>query len=230
MSQAIQPLPPSDFLPEKKRTPRVYLHIYEGRLCERRANPAPGFTRHESSKGKVSYIREYEYVQGFLTDWIRIEKETLEGNKYNVIHAVFNNGGGFEAVLEVPLKSEFVARFAKCCENIDFREMLWVAAFLDRQTRKSRIILKQRGEKVAQKYTQPNPNGLPQWEVDPITGEFDTRAYWKFLFDVIARIAIPQIADTKRALQAILESQSADMAADVEDIPPSVADDDDIPF
>lgn len=225
-------IPPEYFIPEKKSNPKIWLHIFEGRLCEKRATEHPGFVRYEStfghSKGRTWYIKEYDYILGYLTGLQKVEKETLEGKRYHVLHFTFNNGSDLEAILEVPLKSDFTSRFAKCCENINFSKPLQVSAFIDRKTRRNAIVFRQLGEIVPQKYTMEQPNGLPQWERDPVTGEYDTRAYWHFLFNIIGNHAIPEIAKTAKIIAANQLEEDSKPAEEKTAV--DLEDDGDIPF
>lgn len=178
-----------DFLPERRPNGTVFLSIYEGKLCQRRATPAEGFveytSRSEKSKGKISYIKEFDHIEGYVVGFEKKEKETLDKKKYWVARITFMAQSGREAILEVPVRSDFVGRFAKCVENMDLTERLFVRVFPDKHTVNSSVMFKQKGEKIEQKYTVENPNGLPQWEKDPITQEWDNRDYWKFLFNII---------------------------------------------
>lgn len=223
---------PDDFLPERRPNTNIYLSIYEGKLCQRRAVETPGFVRYESqspkTRGRVSWIREFDYLNGLIIGLERREKETLEGMKYAVVQVTFTNAKGNVAILEVPVRSEFVARFAKCCENMDLSKPVWMRSFLDRDGHTC-VYFKQDGGKVVQKYTKETPHGLPEWQKDPVTGDYDTRDYWKFLFEKIAAHALPQIELNRAALQAASHDQGTDaLEADTE-APPYTADDD-IPF
>lgn len=197
-------IPPNDFIAPREPSTRLYATIYEGRLCTRRAAPTDGFYLYNSVKqpGKKVYIREYDHINGYLVDIRSQEKETLEGIHYKVLQFTFDNGDGAELVLEVPLKSELVARFAKCARNIDFRSPIFIRVFPDRRTHQPVIIIQQSGENVPQAFTKENPNGLPQWVRDEVTGEWDARAYWAFLFKEIEAVR-PEIERCRSALQAI---------------------------
>jgi len=197
-------IPPNDFVALREQSTRLYATIYEGRLCTRRAAPTDGFYLYNSVKhpGKKVYIREYDHINGYLVDIRSQEKETLEGIHYKVLQFTFDNGDGAELVLEVPLKSELVARFAKCARNIDFRTPIFIRVFPDRRTHQPVIIIQQAGENVPQAFTKENPNGLPQWVRDEVTGEWDARAYWAFLFKEIEAVR-PEIERCRSALQAI---------------------------
>lgn len=220
-----------DFLPERKPNNTIYISIYEGKICQRKSVETPGFVRYESilpkSKGKVSYIKEFECINGYVTGFERREKETLDGTKYMVARVTFESTSGKEAIFETPIRGEFVAKFAKCAENINFEKQLQVFAFLDRKNNHTKVYFKQNGEKIDQKYTNENPGGLPQWEKDPMTGQHDTRDYWKFLFNIISAHALPLIRKTKEMLDAYHQGEEVDAAEDFAEVSPS---DDDIPF
>lgn len=208
-----QPTYTDDFLPEKKPSNTIYLSIYEGKLCQRRGRPAAGFREYISqnpkSEGKISYIKEFDHIEGYVTGFERKERETLDKKKYMVARITFTSPSGREAILETGIRNDFVARFAKCCENIDFQKRLYIRAFAEPGTANTGIMFKQDGEKIAQKYTVENPNGLPQWEKDPISGDWDTREYWKFLFNIIAS-KIPEFERVKQLLADYQEQPVVD--------------------
>lgn len=230
-------LPMDDFLPDRRPSNIIYLSIYEGMLCQRRATETPGFARYESkspkTKGKVSWVREFDHINGFITGFERKEKETLAKDKFYVAQITFNHPETTQrAILEVPIKSEFVARFASCVENMDLKKPVWMRSFLDK-TGHTAVMFKQEDAKVEQKYTQEHPNGLPAWEKDPITDEWDTREYWKFLFQIIADKALPVIKDVKAALDGIRDDDQGTPpteAAFVAEVEVTTTDNDDIPF
>lgn len=198
-----QPSYTDDFLPERKPNNTIFLSIYEGKLCQRRATPMEGYreyvSQNERSKGKIVYIKEFDHIEGYVTGFERKEKESLDKKKYMVARITFTSPSGRKAVLETGIRNDFVARFAKCCENIDFQKRLYIRAFAEPGTANTGIMFKQDGEKIAQKYTVENPNGLPQWEKDTNSGDWDTREYWKFLFNIIAS-KIPEFERVKQLL------------------------------
>lgn len=232
MSSTVIPI--EEFAAPRKMSPRLYVTIYEGILCSRRATPHDDYREYSSYRhpGRTVYIREYDHIYGYLTEIKTVDKETLEGLKYRVFQFTFDNGAGVELVLEVPVKSDFVARFAKCCPNIDFRRPLFIKSFPDRSTHLPVIIIQQDGEKIEQAFTREKPNGLPQWERDPVTGEWDTRAYWRFLFEQI-HAKLPEIQRCREALATLQRDndEAAAMPADAEPTAGAAAmDDDDVPF
>lgn len=237
MSNTVIPI--EEFAAPRKVSPRLYVTIYEGILCSRRATPHDEYREYSSYRhpGRTVYIREYDHIYGYLTEIKTVDKETLEGLKYRVFQFVFDNGAGVELVLEVPVKSDFVARFAKCCPNIDFRRPLFIKSFPDRSTHLPVIIIQQDGEKIEQAFTREKPNGLPQWERDPVTGEWDTRAYWRFLFEQI-HAKLPEIQRCRETLAALRESgddataehEAAAAPAAEAEASLAITDDDDIPF
>lgn len=223
---------PDDFLPERRPNNNIYLSIYEGKLCQRRAKETPGFTRYESvnpkTRGKVNYIREFDHISGLIVGFERRDKETVEGLKYVVIQVTFTDGRGHKAILEVPVRSEFVARFAKCVENMNLTKPVWMRAFLSRDG-STGVYFQQEGAKVAQKYTKDQPNGLPEWKKDPITNEYDTRDYWAFLFRILSEHAVPQINLNRSVLESMESDQGTTPQEAETEAPPYTADDD-IPF
>lgn len=197
-------IPPEEFAAEKKPLNRLYLTIYEGILCTRRAQPQENFIEYHSKKGKVTYIREFDHIYGYLVNVRSHEEETLEGLKYRTMHFTFDNGSGNEIVLVVPLTSEFVARFAKCAPNFNFQKPIFIKVFPDRKTHTPVVIFQQGGENVPQAFTREKPNGLPQWEHDPVTGDWDNRAYWRFLFEVI-NSQLPAIEKCRQTIRTLHE-------------------------
>lgn len=228
--------PIDDFLPERRPSNTIYLSIYEGKLCQRRATETPGFTEYVSTspktKGKVSWIREFDHIQGYLTGFEKREKETLEKKKFWVAQITFQHPTGRVAVLETAIKSEFVARFALCVENMDLTKPVWMRSFMDRSG-STAVMFKQDDALVAQRYTKDNPNGLPAWKKDPVTDEWDTRDYWAFLFRIIADVAIPKMATVKAALDGLREDDQGTPPTESgyqPAVPPTDQPDDDIPF
>lgn len=228
--------PIDDFLPERRPSNTVYLSIYEGKLCQRRATETPGFTEYVSrspkTKGKVSWIREFDHINGYVTAFEKREKETLEKKKFWVAQVTIQHPTGRVAIIETPIKSEFVARFALCFENMDLTKPLWIRSFLDRDGNTA-VMFKQDNALVAQRYTKENPNGLPAWRKDPISGEWDTRDYWAFLFKIISEKAIPKMASVKAALDGLREDDLGTPPSEATyqpAAPPTDESDDDIPF
>lgn len=228
--------PIDDFLPERRPSNTIYLSIYEGKLCQRRATETPGFVEYVSrsakTKGKVSYIREFDHIKGYVTGFEKREKETLEKKKFLVAQVTIQHESGRMAIIETPIKSEFVARFALCVENMDLRKPVWVRSFLDRDGNTA-IMFKQEDALVAQRYTKDNPNGLPPWQKDPVSDEWDTRAYWAFLFKIIAEHAIPRMESVKKALDGIREDDQGTPPTESSyqpAVPPTDDSNDDIPF
>lgn len=188
-----------DFLVEKQDSDVVWLGIYEGMLCQKRAHPVDGFKEYVStndrSRGKIVYIKHYKKINGILTGIERRDKETKDGKPYPVAQFSFQKGDR-KAIIEVGAKTEFVSRFAKCCENMDLTKPVEVSVFLSREG-KTAVAFNQNDQKIVPNYTADNRNGLPEWIKDDISGDWDTREYWKFLYNVLQNVAIPAAAQNK---------------------------------
>jgi hypothetical protein len=163
-----------DFAPDRQESNILWLTIYEGMLCQRRSKPTPGFkdyaSQRKSTEGKISYVREKDHLNGYVTNFETKEKEMKDGSnkKYTVARVTFRSESGRTAILEVGVKSEFVARFAMCVENMDLKKPVWFRSFMDAKG-STAIYFKQDDEKISSNYTKENPNGLPAWVHDPIT-------------------------------------------------------------
>jgi hypothetical protein len=221
-----------DFLPERQDSNVTWLGIYEGMLCERRMKPVPGFKEYASTRassyGKISYVKEYDHIQGYVTNFETKHKETNDGKKYTVARVTFRSESGRTAILEVGVKSEFVARFGVCVENMDLKRPVWFRSFMDREGRTA-VFFQQNEQKILSNYTKENPNGLPAWKHDPITGEWDSRDYWNFIFAVIARFTSVMKQTGETLDQLVAENAGVDVEPAAEDFTPSQPDDD-IPF
>jgi hypothetical protein len=225
-----------DFLPDRLESNITWLTIYEGMLCQRRSKPTPGFkeyvSQRKSSEGKISFVKEADHLNGYITGFETKEKEMKDGTgkKYTVARITFRSESGRTAVLEVGVKSEFVARFAMCVENMDLKKPVWFRSFMD-NTGKTAIYFKQEDQKIPSNYTKENPNGLPGWIHDPIANEWDSRDYWKFLFAVILKF-IPTMKQTGETLDKLLTeaSQDAQQTYEPEPVEVTTSNDDDIPF
>ncbi len=194
-------------MPDRRPSNVTYLSIYEGLLCQRRAVETPGFveyvSRNPSAEGRVVWVREREYIRGYITNFEAREKENFNKTKrYKVAQITFQHESGLKAIVEVGIRSELVARFALCVENMDLTKPVWMRSFRNRDGQ-TVVMFKQDDHLIAQKYTKEQPNGLPPWRKDPISGDWDTREYWTFLFDIIKYKAMPIMADVKTALDGI---------------------------
>lgn len=211
-----------DFITYKEPNDTVYLNIYEGMLCERSATPKPDYieyiSKSDTTKGKVSYVRIVKRLKGYIVGFQSRQHETLEGKKYRVAQIVFDNGQGKKAMIVCPIDSEFVSRFAKCVENMNLAMPVEVSVFRDKQRGKTSVAFYQNGQKVDQKYSKENPNGIPEWKTNPMTGKADTSAYWSFLFNIISEYALPRIEHTRIALEEMktLEKAEADISTESE--------------
>ena len=131
----------------------------------------------------------------------RENEDKKENKKYFTAEITFEKLNGKQAIVSTPLKSELVARLAKCAENINFAMPLELSAFRDSKTGRTRIILKQDDKNVEQKYTQENPGKMPKWVKDEMTGEWDNKDYWAFLFGIIKDVVIPGCENTKAGIE-----------------------------
>jgi hypothetical protein len=231
-----------DFLKERKASNAVYIQICEGQLCQRRATPAPGFEdyilRFGKAAGKTVYLRRFDEIKGIVTGFRSVDKETHEGNAYKVFQVTFSKpDGSRHAILETPLRSELVARFAKCVENMELGDSLLMRPFLDKKNQTC-IYFEQDGKSVPQKYTSTEPNGLPAWVKDETTGEWDNRDYWKFLFNIL--VTFQPIFERNKHFLEKMQAAEPTPAPEPESAPEPVAtaaaagagsyDDSDIPF
>lgn len=190
-----------DFLPDRQASGITFFRIYEGMVCQTKAKksedqkPPEKFKEHESisksTLGKKIFVREFDHMKGLMTGWEKVEETTNDGKKYYVFKITFTSPTGRKAIMNAPLKSEFVSRFAKCVENMDLAKPVYFRAFLNKKNRTA-IHFEQGGQKIEQNYTKENPGNLPQWTKDE-AGENDNRAYWTFLFGLIKEKALPQI-------------------------------------
>lgn len=242
-----------DMFPSKRPSNKVYFTIYEGMLCRKRSTPETGFVEYisqsDKTRGKVSYIYQHEYLDGWLIAIDKRDKETRDGKKFVVFDFVFANGSGREAVVQVPARGEFVSVFAKCVENMDLSKRIRVRVGREKGTVNSYVYFEQvqKNENgvldhvvIKRKYTKENPNGLPQWVKDEISGDWDSREYWKFLYQKLLAVR-PQIEQNKhRMTQMMLEREGAidhgepEIEPEFSGPPPTGGEvntyDDDIPF
>jgi hypothetical protein len=228
-----------DFAPDRQESNVLWLTIYEGMLCQRQSTPTPGYKEYvstrESTRGKISYIREKDHLNGYITNFETKQKDAKDGSnkKYTVARVTFRSQSGKTAILEVGVKSEFVARFAMCVENMDLKKPVWFRSFMDNKGNTA-IYFKQDDEKIPSSYTKENPNGLPKWIQDPITKEWDNRDYWNFLFAIIAQF-VPAMKQTGATLDTLLAEQAedgneVDTTEQHSGVEVTTSSDDDIPF
>lgn len=222
-----------NFLTERKPNNTVYLQFYEGMLCQRRSEEYPGFVRYEShnpkTKGKVSWVKVFESLDGYLTGIEKEEKTTQDGSqKYVVFRFIFEKARGRRAELQVSVKADFVAAFAKRIESINLTEPLTFGGYFSWKHGRNVIWFEQNGEKIGPKYTQENPGKLPQWVKDEVSGEWDNRDYWKYLYNLIAAHTPDAMAKNQKMLA---EADSAgDDEQQIEETEVVEFDDSDIPF
>jgi hypothetical protein len=230
-----------DFLTEKQDSNTIWLNIYEGMLCEKRASPAPGLEEYTSrstkSAGKILYIKHYDSIKGYLSDIQKETKETLDGKKYTVLQFTLRSLSGRKAVLQVNAKSDFVAEFAKRCESFDLMKKLEIGVFWGSKTQSSVATFKQDGEIITSNYTKDNPGKLPQWIKDEITGDWDNRDYWTFLYNLIKTKVTPEklqaVNQMVNSLQIVEESPSVEVVhklSEEEAEQQAIQQDDEIPF
>lgn len=219
-------MPSDDFIKEAAKAGDItYLTIYDGQLCQKRANPAPGFaeytTQHsKKSLGKVVYIKKVDALNGYLIDIKKEQRETLDKtSKYNVLIFTFQSPtSGRQAKLEVGIKSNFVAALAKRIEVIDLFKPFEFGAFFSTRDGKEINWFKQDGVKVFAQFTKENPRDLPQWKKDETTGDSSNTEYWTYLIQLLRRIAseekLNEVKEMLAASQADFEADSNDVEAE----------------
>ena len=227
-----------DFIRESVKQDVTFFTIYDGQLCQKRANPTSGFdsyiTKHSKKHaGKEVFIRKCNGINGYLVGIKKEDRETVDKtSKYYVLVFTFQSASGRLAKLEVAIKSNFVAAFAKRIEVIDLMKPIEFGAFWANAESKEINWFKQDGIKVSAQFTEQNPRDLPQWVKNEVTGDLDTTAYWTYLVSLLRKTASEE---KLKEVQMMLSSSQADFEA--ESVPPDANNeeytgpsDDDIPF
>lgn len=193
-----------DPLPTHSRT--TFLRITGGYICSALKQPREGYERTEITNPKtrevtVLYTKRAQSITGWLIGLRSRLNETSTGS-FAQMELKFVGSSGRHAVLTVSPRSTFVSRLAKSVENIDLSQPFKVIVTPDRGGAPSqyKVFFEQFGQTIKQKYTANNPQGLPEWKRNSLTGEYDDRDYWAFLHNILATYVVPQAEENARRL------------------------------
>jgi hypothetical protein len=186
---------------------KAFLRILNGQICSVLREPREGYspteiTNFKTKETRTAYVRPVQAIKGWLTG-LRSKLHETDAGTFAQLEFTFTGSSGRQAVLSIPPKSTFVARFAKTVENMNLSEPIRVSVSPDyHNPGKYRVFFDQHGNSVPQKYTKETPHDLPAWERNELTGEYDDRNYWAFLHNILKQVAIPAAENNVRRLIA----------------------------
>jgi hypothetical protein len=169
---------------------KVYLSFFGGKVVRRVKEDFPGAVSRTTKLGSVVWEKPYGSIEGILTD-INIKEHDDYGKQFELTLA----DGEDTYMLTFPYSSSHSKGFLMSVENCDLKLPIEFCPYMFHEDGKDKHVLslKQRGNKIARKYTKETPNGLPQMEQVKFKGklQWDDTEQMAFLQAMLDEKIIP---------------------------------------
>lgn len=186
-------------LERKRENKTKYLEIKYFSLWQSLTEPVDGCdtempTNPKTGEKVTKYGYKYEQLTGFARKLEWYDTEQKYDQRYLGFKLTIQDHRDNVAVLDIPYKSAFFTRFAKCAANFDwskeFELRVWRAFNRERNADETAFGLKQDGQKIPVFFSRDNPSGMPEPDIDEVTGKSDYRRvntfFAKYLKDTVA--------------------------------------------
>lgn len=189
-------------------------------------------------------ISTYPGWSGYITGFGY--KAPEPGSQFGTEFQVHLKDGNEKAILQMPLKSGAFMQFAQAIENVDLTKRVvfypWFKSNGDKKM--AGVNLFQEGKQVAYKYSNKEPNGMPEvTEEDDGTGQMKKNARNRLLFlrNIIDSVITPKVKEVfdmdayqpdaaTSAVNVTRAEAKAEPAAQAPPAPIGGSDEDDLPF
>lgn len=179
---------------QEKGDDGIFLQIKHHCICQESKSPREGFLPIEVKNVRTGdtitkYIKRYKGVEALVKriDWY--DKE-YDGTRFMGWKLVLD-ANGTACTLDFPFESRVGDRFMKVAENLDFSFPVEFSAWKGPDD-KTALVIKQKNENVAQKYTRDNPGECPVPEKG-FNGKWNFDKQKEFLHKRMTEIVIPKL-------------------------------------